>query len=211
MPKWCPVCNCKVECPSELKKGYELTENQHVILEESDFMSLPLKSIKQIEVLEFVDSSKIDFRAYDDCYFLTCEDTGTKAFTLFLKAMERVNLVGIAKLTYRDREHLSTLRPYNGLILLQTLHYADELRPYDELKPREVAVSDKELELALMLIDRMKSTFDHSKYQNDYRQALEQLIEAKIAGEVITAPAAQAPITDVAEALIKSLELVGVR
>jgi len=206
MPKWCPQCQRKVEA-TEIKKGYELNQSQHIILDEADFMSLPLKSLKQIEVVEFVNGSQIDIRAYDSCYFLSCEDTGAKAFTLFLKAMEMANLVGIAKLTYREREHLSAIRPYDGIMLLQTLHYADELRPYDELKPRQVVLSEKELELANMLVSRMKADFDHSKYQDDYREALEKLIEAKMTGEVITAPAEQAPVGNVADALLKSLEL----
>jgi len=210
MPKWCPVCQRKLEA-FEIKKGYELNDQQHIILEEADFQSLPLKSLKQVEVVEFVDASQIDIRAYHDCYFLTCEDTGAKAFTLFLKAMEQANLVGVAKLTYREREHLSAIRPYDGIMLLQTLHYADELRPYDEVKPRAVELSDNEMELAQMLVDRMKGTFDLTKYHNDYREALERLIEAKLAGEVISVEAEKVPVADVADALLKSLELVGAK
>jgi len=210
MPKWCPVCQRKLEA-HEIKKGYELNQNQHIILDEADFQSLPLKSLKQIEVVEFVDSSQIDTRAFNSCYFLTCEDTGAKAFTLFLKAMETANLVAIAKLTYREREHLSAIRPYDGIMLLQTLHYADEMRPYEDLKPRAVELSDKEMELAQMLIDKMRGEFDHSKYHDDYREALERLIEAKLAGEVISAPAEKAPVGDVAEALLQSINLIGAK
>jgi len=210
MPKWCPVCEQKLDT-SEIKRGYEISDTQHIILEETDFQSLPLKSLKQIEVVEFVGSTGIDIRAYTDCYFLSCEDVGAKAFTLFLKAMESANLVAIAKLTYREREHLSAIRPYDGIMLLQTLHYADELRPYEELKPRAVAVSDREMEMALALIKAMTGEFELAKYHDDYREALEQLIEAKLAGEVITAPVEQAPVSDVADALIKSLNLLGVK
>jgi len=208
MPKWCPACERKLET-HEIKKGYEINEAQHIILEDSDFQSLPLKSLKTIEVTEFVDGNQIDLRSYHDCYFLACEDTAVKAFKLFLTAMEKANLVAIAKLTYRDREHLSAIRPYDGIMLLHTLHYADELRPYDELKPRMVELSDNELELATMLVGKMKADFDYSQYHNDYREALERLIEAKLAGEVITAPAEKAPVADVADALLASLSMVG--
>jgi DNA end-binding protein Ku len=210
MPKWCPVCESKVEA-TEIRKGYEISDSQHIILEESDFESLPLKSLKQIEVVEFTDRSRIDIRCFDSCYFLTCEDTGAKAFTLFLKAMEKANIVAIAKLTYREREHLASIRPYDGIMLLNTLHYADELRPYGELKPRAVAVSDNELELALMLIDKMRGDFDLAKYHDDYREALEKLIEAKLTGQVLPVEAQPAPVSDVADALLKSLQLVGVK
>ena len=210
MPKWCPNCQRKLEA-HEIKKGYEIAKDSHIILEESDFQSLPLKSLKTIEVVEFVDGHSIDARCYADCYFLTCEDTGAKAFTLFLKAMEQADLVGIAKLTYREREHLSAIMPYNGVMLLQTLHYADELRPYDELKPRTVELSDNDMELAQMLIDRMRATFDLAKYHDDYREALERLIEAKLAGKAIPIVAEKAPVGDVADALLQSLELVGTK
>lgn len=208
MPRWCPKCERKLET-AELKKGYEVSENQHIILEDTDFQSLPLKSLKTIEVIQFVDGSQIDIRAYGDCYFLTCEETGAKAFRLFLKAMEQANLVGIAKLAYREREHLSVIRPHDGIMLIHTLHYADELRPYQDLKPREVALADNELELAQTLIGKMRGEFDLSQYHDDYREALEKLIEAKLAGEVITAPAERPPVTDVADALLASISLVG--
>lgn len=211
MPKWCPVCECKLET-AEIKRGYELSETEHIILEETDFQSLPLKSLKQIEVVEFVDSSGIDIRAYGDCYFLSCEDVGVKAFTLLLKAMQSVNLVAIAKLTYREREHLSAIRPYDGIMLLQTLHYAAELKDYEDLKPRQMAmISDKEMEMALALIKAMTSEFELAEYRNEYQHALEQLIEAKLAGKVITAVPEKAPVADVAEALIQSLKLVGAK
>lgn len=212
MPRWCPVCERKLET-AEIERGYEISETRHIILEETDFQSLPLKSLKQIEVVEFVDSASIDIRAYADCYFLSCEDVGVKAFNLLLKAMEKVKLVAIAKLTYREREHLSAIRPYDGIMLLQTLHYADELRPHDELKPRQMAmISDREMEMALALVKAMTAEFELANYHNDYREALEQLIEAKLDGKVITPIVPElAPVTDVAEALIQSLKLVGVK
>jgi len=211
MPKWCPACERKLEA-SEIKKGYEVTEGQHILLEESDFESLPLKSLKTIEVVEFVDGSRIDVRAYSDCYFLSCEDTGAKAFSLFLMAMAKANLMAIAKLTYREREHLSAIRPYDGVMLLQTLHYADELRPYDEIKPRAVALADKEMELAMMLIDRMRGEYDHTKYHDDYREALEKLVGAKISGQVIPVQVeAKAPAGDVLDQLLASINLAGAK
>jgi DNA end-binding protein Ku len=210
MPKWCPACQRKLEA-NEIKKGYELSKDHYIIIEETDFQSLPLKSLKTIEVTEFVEPSGIDVRCFADCYFLSCEDTGAKAFTLFLKAMEKANLVAIAKLAYRDREHLSLVRPYDGIMLLQTLHYADELRPYGELKPRAVAISDKEMDMALTLLKAMTAEFDLTKYHDDYREALEKLIEAKIAGKVLPVEAERPPAGDIADALLASLDLVGAK
>jgi DNA end-binding protein Ku len=221
MPKVCPKCDgskkvadiLERDFAAEIRRGYEISEDRHAILEDTDFQSLPLKSLKQIEVVEFADHTRIDVRAYDACYFLSCEDAGTKAFTLFLKAMETANLVAIAKLAYREREHLSAIRPYGGVMLLQTLHYADELKPYEGIKPRHMAlISDKEMEMAITLVKAMKAEFDLAKYHDEYREALEQVIEAKLEGKVITAPEeVKPPVEDVAAALIASLDLVGVK
>jgi DNA end-binding protein Ku len=212
MPKKCAKCEKELEA-SEIVKGYEISKTKHVILTETDFQHLPLKSLKQIEVVEFVDSTEIDPRIYADSYFLSCEVDGIKAFSLFLQAMESANLIGIAKLTYREREHLSAIRPYDGVMLLHTLHYADELRPHEELKPRQMAmISEKETEMAIALIKAMKGEFELAKYHNDYREALEKLIEAKAAGEPIPTAAAPelAPVEDVAAALWASLKKEGV-
>lgn len=212
MPKWCPTCNRKLE-PTEIKKGYEISQDQHIILEESDFASLPLKTLKTVEVMEFVKVSEIDDRLISDNYLLGCDDIGAKAFNLFLFAMENLSVVGISKLCYRDREHLCIIRPYKGIMLLQTLHYADELRAYDEIKPREVSISEKEQDLAKSLVTAMITGFDITKYHNEYIEALESLIEAKVNGEFIatTTEAEKAPVSDVADALIKSLEMIGAR
>jgi len=210
MPKWCPQCNRKLEA-SEIAKGYEVSKEQHIILQPSDFEALPLKSLKTVEVVEFVSSAEIDARCYSDTYLLTCEDIGAKAFRLFLEAMGALGVVGIAKLCYREREHLSAILPYHDIMLLQTLHYADEVRPIGELKPREVALSEKEIDLATSLVKAMIAKFDLSKYHNEYQEALSQLIEAKLNGEVITTQEVRASSTDVADALIKSLEMMGVK
>lgn len=214
MPKWCPVCvegvnvtpGRKVEA-AEIQRGYELSKTEHIILEEQDFASLPLKSLKQIQIVEFVSATEIDIRAIADCYYLSCEDAGLKAFTLFLKAMEQANLVGIARLTYRDREHLSVVKPFDGIMLLQTLHYADEIKPYEELKHTQLAMmTDQEVELALNLIKAMSAKFDHGKYHDDYREALERLVQAKVAGEVLTPISAEAPTSNLTDALMRSIE-----
>jgi len=208
MPKWCPRCERKVEA-FEISKGYEVSKDNHIILEESDLTSLPLKSVKTIEVVEFIEPTQIDVRAFADCYFLAPQDEGSFSYGLLLTVMEKTNLVAIGKLCYREREHLSSIRPYNGIMLLQTLHYADELRAYDELKPKAIAIGEKELSLALTLVNALKAdSFDLSKYEDDYREALERLIEAKLSGRTIAVEEKPVPVSSVADALIQSLQLV---
>ena len=208
MPKFCAKCQKQVET-AEIVKGYPVGDG-YVPITESDLQSLPLKSIKSIEVVKFLDGSQIDQRAYGDCYYLSCEDTGIKPFTLFLTAMERANLIGIAKLAYRDREHLTAIRPFSGIMLLHTLKYADELRDFQEIKPKAVAIAENELELAKMLISKMTGDFNYTEYHDQYREALESMIEAKIAGKVIPAPVEQAaPVSDVVSALLQSINMAG--
>jgi DNA end-binding protein Ku len=179
-----------------------------VPLSEQDFQSLPLKSVKTIEVVEFVDASQIDIRCYEKPYFLAANEAGHKAYKLLLMAMEKVNLVAVTKLTYREREHLAVIRPYDGVMLLQTMRYAEELRDYEDLRPQEYFISEREMELGVSLVKAMAGQFDLTKYHNEYREALERLIEAKLAGEVLPlAEEAAATVADIEEALKASLEL----
>jgi DNA end-binding protein Ku len=220
-PKWCPACQRKIEA-AEIVKGYG-DEGQMTIITESELQALPLKSVRQIEVVQFVDIKEVDVRAFDECYYIGVDmgdskhksaNTRTVAvYHLLMRAMEKAGMVAIGKWSYRDKEHLAVLRPFNGVMLLQTLHYAEEIRDYGEVVVKGSEPSEKEMELALMLVERMKGAFDLTQYRNDYREALEKLIEAKLAGTEVTQPvgAEQAPVEDVAEALMKSIELVGAR
>ena len=208
MPKYCGTCQ-KMLATADITKGYEVRDS-YVPLTESDFQSLPLKSIKTIEVVEFVDESQIDIRCYDKPYFLGSDEGGYKAYRLFVQAIAESKLVAVAKLAYRERERLAIVRPYQGVMMLQTLRYAEELKDCSDLKPPEYAISEKEQNLAVSLVKAMAvPQFDLSKYHDEYCQALEKLIEAKIAGEAL--PVAQegpTPVSDVADALLASLKLV---
>jgi len=206
MPRWCPTCDRKVEM-AEIVKGYPVGDNQYVLMEEQDFASLPVKSLKTIDVMAFVDESQIDPRHYNKAYFIAPEDAGVKAFSLFLQAMEKVNKVGMAKLGYREREHLASIRAFQGVILLQTLYYADELRSAEELKPKSVEVSEKELEMAITLLNTLAmDKINMAMFGDAYREALLGVIEAKLNGETITFEAPQEePKMDLMDALVASI------
>ena len=208
MPKYCGTCQ-KMLTTADITRGYEVGDS-YVPLTEADFQSLPLKSVKTIEVVEFVDENQIDLRCYDKPYFLASDEGGYKAYKLFVQAMAEAKLVAVAKLAYLEKERLSVVRPYQGVMMLQTLRYAEELKDFADLRPVEYPVSDKELNLAVSLVKAMAvPQFDLTKYHDEYRQALERLIEAKIAGEALpVAQEAPAPVSDVADALLASLKLV---
>jgi len=207
VPKWCPTCDRKVE-QAEIVKGYPVGDNQYVLMEEGDFASLPVKSLKSIDVVAFVDGSAIDPRHYNKSYFLSPEDAGVKAFCLFLQAMGKVNLVGICKLGYREREHLATIRAFGGVILLNTLYWADELRSAEELRAKMVDVSEKEMEMAITLIRTLETPdLDLSQFEDEYREVLLDRIQAKLNGQpIITAETPQEePKMDLVDALMASI------
>ena len=210
-PKWCEVCEKHIDA-TEIVKGYEAGDTV-VQLTEGELKSLPLKSIKSLEVLEFVDPSQIDNRCMSKAYFAKAETPGDKAYELMMLGMENTGLVAVAKLGYREREHLCILRPYDGVIMLQTLLYHEQLRPYGEFKPKAFLITEKEKELAVTLVKAMHNpVFELFAYHDAHRDALEQLIEAKLAGKELEMPEApEEDILDVAEALLATINAVAAK
>ncbi|MBA7478534.1 Non-homologous end joining protein Ku [subsurface metagenome] len=206
VPKFCPTCDRKVE-QAELVKGYPVGDNQYVLMDEADFANLPVKSLKSIDVVAFVEGGQIDPRHYKSSYFLAPDDAGVKAFSLFLQAMGKVNMVGICKLGYREREHLATIRAYGGVILLQTLYYADELRNADEVAPKLADVSEREMEMAITLLQTLQTPKPNlDQYEDEYRKTLLKVIEAKLNGVTLSVEAPkEEPKMDLVDALMASI------
>ena len=201
----CRGCGAILENRSALKKGYEYAKDHYVILEEQDFQALPLKTLKQIEIVGFTED-ELDPRAFDATYYLSPEKGGEKPYQLLLSVMERLNVRAVGKLAYREREHICMVSPFDGIMLLHTLCYADEIRDYEEIKPMAVALGDRELELGETLVRQMMMAFDLSAFKDDYREALEALIEAKIEGrEIAVAEEAPAPAGDLVDQLLASI------
>ena len=207
LPKVCSKCN-KGLTTEEIVKGYPVGDDQYVLMEEKDFAALPIKSLKTIDVVAFADASVIDPRHYSKSYFVAPEDAGIKAFTLFVQAMGKVGKVGIARLGFREKEHLAAIRAFGGIILLQTLYYADELRSSDELKPKQVEVSDQEMQMAVTLLNTLATDdLDMSQFKDEYRDTLLRVIEAKLAGQPIIFEApGEKPTMDLTDALLASIQ-----
>lgn len=206
--KYCPVHEKVVE-GDEIVKGYEYAKGRYIILEEEDFEKLPVASKHTIEVQRFVQLSDIDPVYFDKSYFLEPDPAGVKPYTLFMKALEEKQMVGIGEIAIRQREHLCALRPVNGVLILETLFYADEVRVDISQELPNVSVNDQEMQMANTLIDLLKGEFKPEDFGDDYRTAMMSMIEAKLQGqEVVEAPAA-APATqviDLMEALKQSVE-----
>jgi DNA end-binding protein Ku len=205
--RWCPTDD--VEVPwNEVARGFEYAKGQYVVLTDEDFEQLPLPSKHTIDLNAFVEEREIDPIFYEHSYYLEPDERGEKPYALLLKALEEKKLSAVGSITIRKKEQLCVIRPMNGTIALETLFYPDEIREERGVDLDKVKVSERELEMAFTLIELLKRPFDPSEYKDHYREALAQLIEAKLEGkEVVTAPpTAQTGVFDLAEALKRSVE-----
>jgi len=205
--RWCPACEREVEW-GETVRGYEYAKDQHVIVSDEDFDKLPLPSKRTIELAAFVKAEEIDPVYYEKSYYLEPDEVGIKPFALLMKALNEKSLTAVAKIAVRNKERLCALRPMDGTLMLETLYYPDEIRVERGTEMPEVQVSDRELEMASTLIDLLADSFEPEKYQDEYRRALMEIIEAKLQGEeFVEAPApAPAKVTDLMAALKASVE-----
>lgn len=204
--RWCPTD--EVDVPwTETARGYEYTKGQYVMLTEEDFEQLPLPSKHTIELTSFVEEKEIDPVFYERSYYLEPGDRAEKPYALLLRALEQKKLTAVATVTIRKKEQLCAIRAHQGAIMLETLYYPDEIR-LEGVDLGKVKVSDRELEMAFTLIDIFRKPFDPGEYRDHYREALAELIEAKLEGkEVVTAPAARdTRVIDLADALKRSVE-----
>ena len=187
--KVCPVCNRTVS-QDEIVRGYEYQPGKFVIVNDEDMERIPEQSVKSIDIIDFTDISRIDPIYYDKTYYMAPEVIGSKAYVLLRDAMKKTNTVAIAKVVIRSKQDLACLRVFNdNYMAMETMFFADEIRKTDELPPiRQVEPRDNEVEMSLKLIDTMKSDFEPEKYDDTYRKALLEVIEAKIQGQETVTP-----------------------
>jgi len=217
MPKSCPKCNKVLEA-GEISKGYSLGkgadgQEKFLLLTEADLDSIPLETAQNIAIDAFVPAEAlVDPRWLEDVYILAPEPTAIRPYSLFSKAMRESNVFGVAKVCLKEqKEHLAIVRPFDDMLALQMLRWGDELRDYTELKVF-ANVSDKELDMAKMLIKAMVKPVDLKSYQDEYKVALLKLIQAKLDGKVIEQPVAvKQAEPDMMDALMASLAAVGVK
>ena len=204
--RWCPTD--EVEVPwSETVRGYEYAKDQYVTLTDEDFEQLPLSSRHTIELTAFVKESEIDPVYYERSYYLAPDERAEKPYALLLQAMERKQLTALATITIRKKEQLCAIRPKSGAIVLETLYYPDEVRQ-PEVDLDDTKVSEREMDMAFTLIELLRKPFEPEEYHDHYREALAQLIDAKLEGrEVVKAPPArETGVIDLADALRRSVE-----
>jgi len=204
--RWCPTDEEEVPW-SDTVRGYEYAKGEYVRLTNEDFEKLPLPSRHVIDLSAFVEESEIDPVYYERSYYLAPDERAEKPYSLLLKAMERKGLTAVATITIRNKEQLCAIRPRDGVIMLETLYYPDEVRA-PEVDTSGAKVNDRELDMAFTLIELLKKPFEPDEYHDHYREALSQLIEAKLEGrDVVKAPEArETRVLDLADALRKSVE-----
>jgi DNA end-binding protein Ku len=191
-------------------KGYEYEKDKYVVLTDEDFDAVPIESSRSIDILQFVDLEEIDPIYYKKTYYLIPEEMGVKAYTLLREAMAQTGRVGIAKVSFRDKEHLATLRFRDDVFLLETMFWPDEIRAadFDELSEAgKIKVRPQEVQMAESLIENLTSSFNPEEYRDDYREGLLQVVEKKVAGEEIEViPEAEpSKVVDLMEALKASV------
>ncbi|MBB3674888.1 Ku protein [Modestobacter versicolor] len=210
----CSVDGEEVEY-NDIAKGYELPDGQLVVLTDEDFDQLPLGTTHEIEVLQFVDQEQIDPIHFEKTYYLEPDGVATRPYVLLRTALENAGQVAITKIAIRQRESLAALRVREGVLVLHTMRWPDEIRrPGFGFLDEEVPVRPQELAMAESLISTMAGDFDASAFTDDYREAMQALLEAKQSGgEVQQAPDAVddggGAVVDLMSALRRSVERAG--
>jgi DNA end-binding protein Ku len=193
----------------EIVKAYEVAEGELVYLTDEDFQAAEEDGYRTIEVLDFVPHEEIDPIVFQRTYYLGPAEGGEKVYALLVEAMERSGLSAVARYVFHDRQQLGTLRVRDGVITLESMYFADEIRPTDGIVPKKrVRVDERELEMAETLIERFTTSFDHAKYEDEYRGRLMEVVKRKRKGEDVHAPPTEeheAP-PDLLEALKASVE-----
>jgi DNA end-binding protein Ku len=209
--KWCPHCEREITA-AELVKGYEFEKGRWVVVDEEDIAKVKTESTKVINLIQFTDASAIDPMYVDKAYYLAPEGPmAGDAYAVMRDGM--AGKAGIGKVAIHGREYLVAIRPHKQGLVMYTLHHAAEIRTIDQIDElREVRgkVNPAEMKLARQVIESIEGELNLADYTDDYQKGLRAIIDAKVAGEEVTAPVESAPpkVVDLMEALRKSLEQV---
>ena len=195
----------------DIAKGYETEDGDMVILTDEDFSDLPSKSSKEINVEKFVPSEQIDPMLLDKSYYLEPDKTATKPYILLREALESEGRMAVVTVSIRTRMTMAVLRVRDGVIVMQTMLWPDEIRKADFAHVEEAGeATDKEMAMAKLLIEQLAGDFEADDYEDDYAIALQALVKAKVEGGEVKAPVVEAEesgeVVDLLAALAKSVE-----
>jgi DNA end-binding protein Ku len=205
----CAKCGKEVTW-DDIVKGYEYSKDHYVTFNQDELSALDVDSIKAIDVVTFVPLESIDPVYFNKTYYVAPEASGLKAYRLLQEALDAEGQVGIAKIALREKEHLATIRLMDGVFVLETMHWPDEIRnpEFEELE-KKIDVRDAEVKMARQLIQQLSGDFNPEEFADDYRTRLEELVERKVEGEEVTVVAAPeeepTKVVDLMEALKASV------
>ncbi|MEC0247022.1 Ku protein [Paenibacillus chitinolyticus] len=207
----CTTCDTEVDW-AEITKGYEYEPGRFVLFEKEELEKISGEATKEIKILDFVNLTDIDPIYFQKTYYLSPGDTGANAYNLLLESIKQTGKIGIATISIRSKSSLAAVRVIDNCIALETIFYPDEIRAISQVPnlPEASNVNDKELTMAKMLIEQLSTPFEPEKYQDEYRSALMEAIQQKVAGEEVQVAPEQkrTNVIDLMSALQASLEAV---
>jgi len=212
--KVCKLCGEELEA-DDIIKGYEYEKGEYVPLTDEDFDKVSVESTKTINISDFVDQDEIDPMFFETPYYLAPGKNADHAYVLLREALKKSNKLAIAKVAFREREHLAAIKATGRALMLETMHFADEITDSSELKlpERDVKVGDREIKVAVQVVEAMTGHFNPEEYKDTYREALLDVIEKKIKGVDVKGTtkkraAATTKVVDIMDKLKESLKQV---
>jgi len=202
----------------QIVKGYEYEKGKYIVLKDEDFQRVDVEATQTVDIQDFVELDEIDPIFFYKPYYLEPQKGGDKAYALLRDALKDSKKVGVAKVVIKTREYLAGVKPEDGALVLELMHFADELANTSKLHiPKKVEIGKREITMAKSLIDSMSSKWNPEKYKDDYRKALMEVIEEKVeaGGKEIEEKPKKAPkptkVIDLVSVLQKSLEETGAK
>jgi DNA end-binding protein Ku len=202
----------------QIVKGYEYEKGKYVVLQDDDFQRVDLEATQTVDIQDFVDLEEIDPMYFYKPYYLEPQKGGDKAYALLRDALKETNKVGVAKVIIKTRQYLAGVKPEDGALVLELMHFADELADPEKLHvPKKLEVGKREMNMAKSLIGSMTSKWQPEKYKDDYREALMDVIEEKVeaGGKEIEEKPKKSPkptkVIDLVSVLQRSLEQTGAK
>jgi DNA end-binding protein Ku len=208
--RYCPFHERDVEA-DELVKGWEFAKNQFVVVEESDLEAVAVQRSQSVDIIRFVPVEQVDPIYFDRTYYLAPSgpEAQRRPYVLLLRAMQDAGMAAVGKFVLWGKENLCLIRPLGESLALETLYFAEDIRPRSEIDEavEETAVKDPELAMARQLVESLVGDFDPEDYENEYRSELRAMLDAKLAGKEIAKPepVETAPVVDLMEALKQSV------